>query len=148
MLRSIKSLLGYTVRATDGDVGGAVDFLFDAQYWMVRYMVVETGSWLVGRRVLIPPLVLGTPKWEERALSVSFTRDQVQHSLPVDFDKPVSRQMEEALYAHYGWSPSWVSARAKTAAKVIESAAEDDGGEMGVCAGGFATCTYPRPPIY
>ncbi len=126
MLRSIKSLGGYTVQATDGGVGGVVDFFFDAYYWAVRYMVVETGSWLVGRRVLIPPLALGTPKWEKRALPVRLTRDQVKNSPPVDFDKPVSRQMEKALHNHYGWPPYWSGTRAEAAAEVIESAAEEE----------------------
>jgi hypothetical protein len=62
MLRSLKELQGYTVRATDGDVGSLGDFYFDDQSWTIRYLVIDTGNWLKGRRVLIPPAVGGAPK--------------------------------------------------------------------------------------
>lgn len=53
MLRNLKDLQGYALRATDGDVGTVKDFYFDDERWVVRYLVVETGSWLASRRVLI-----------------------------------------------------------------------------------------------
>jgi len=35
------------------------DFLFDDDTWLVRWLVIDTGSWLSGRKVLLPPSVLG-----------------------------------------------------------------------------------------
>ena len=61
MLRSLKELQGYTISATDGDIGSVHDFYFDDQHWTVRYLVVDTGGWLSGRRVLVSPLALGRP---------------------------------------------------------------------------------------
>ena len=37
MLRSLKELEGYSVTATDGDIGTVVDFFFDDQRHAVRY---------------------------------------------------------------------------------------------------------------
>ena len=59
MLRNLKDLQGYALRATDGDVGTVKDFYFDDDRWVVRYLVVETGSWLASRRVLISPFSIG-----------------------------------------------------------------------------------------
>ena len=42
MLRSSKDLEGYTVTATDGEVGSVVNFLLDDEHWVVRYLVVQT----------------------------------------------------------------------------------------------------------
>jgi hypothetical protein len=53
MLRSVKELQGYAIRAIDGDIGQVHDFYFDDQSWLIRYLVVDTGNWLPGRRVLI-----------------------------------------------------------------------------------------------
>ena len=58
MLRSIDSLKGYTLAASDGEIGKCADFLFDDRDWTVRYMVSDTGGWLSGRKVLISPLAL------------------------------------------------------------------------------------------
>jgi hypothetical protein len=49
MLRSIKQLYGDELRATDGEIGHIKDFYFDDQNWAVRYVVVDTGSWLSGQ---------------------------------------------------------------------------------------------------
>lgn len=41
MLRSVKELEGYTLRATDGDIGTVRDFYFDDRDWTVRYLAAE-----------------------------------------------------------------------------------------------------------
>ena len=53
MLRTTKDLEHYAIGATDGDIGRVKDFYFDDDAWVVRYLVVDTGAWLLGRRVLI-----------------------------------------------------------------------------------------------
>jgi hypothetical protein len=126
MLRSLKELQGYAVRATDGDVGWLRDFYFDDQSWTVRYLVVETGNWLKGRQALIPPIVGGAPKWEKQTLPVRITKAQVEGSPQIDADKPASRRMEEKLQAYYGWPPYWASTRALAAVDVINEAIETE----------------------
>jgi len=42
MLRSVKSLEGSAIGATDGAVGKVKDFYFDDQAWVVRYLIVDT----------------------------------------------------------------------------------------------------------
>ena len=50
MLRNVKDLRGYAIRATDGVIGRVDDFYFDDEDWGVRYLVVDTGGWLSGRK--------------------------------------------------------------------------------------------------
>jgi sporulation protein YlmC with PRC-barrel domain len=61
MLRGISTLQGLTVAATDGEIGSVYDVYFDAKQWTVRYFVVDTGTWLSGRRVLVSPMAFRTP---------------------------------------------------------------------------------------
>jgi hypothetical protein len=107
MLRSMKELEGYTIRATDGDIGQLNDIYFEDDRWVVRYLVVETGSWLSSRKVLISPIAIGRPNWTDRVLHVSITRDQVKNSPDIDTDKPVSRQQEMRLHGYYGYPYYW-----------------------------------------
>jgi uncharacterized protein YrrD len=109
MLRNLKDLHGYALRATDGDVGTIKDFYFDDDRWVVRYLVVETGSWLASRKVLISPVSLGTPDHDEQVLPVSITREQVRNSPDIDTDKPVSRQHEMDYLGYYGYPAYWDS---------------------------------------
>jgi hypothetical protein len=106
MLRSLRDLHGYHVRAADGDVGRADDFLFDDERWTVRYAVVDTGGWMEEALTLISPVALREADWESRTLVADLTRDQVESSPPIDRDAPVDRQRRVDLHAHYGW-PYW-----------------------------------------
>jgi hypothetical protein len=107
MLRSMKNLENYAIHATDGAIGHVQDFYFDDRAWVVRYLVVETGSWLSSRKVLISPLSIGQPNWAEKLLPVWITREQVKNSPDIDTDKPVSRQHEIQYLGFYGYPYYW-----------------------------------------
>ncbi len=107
MKRSLKSLVGFAMGAVDGDIGEVKEFYFDDKEWTIRYIIVETGSWLLGRKVLIAPQAVLTPDWEGKIFPVNLTKDQIKNSPNIDTDKPVSRQEELELYAHYPWSGYW-----------------------------------------
>ena len=107
MLLSIKNLLRYKIEATDGGIGHVDSFLFDDQEWTIRYLVIDTGNWLPGRKVLVPPSALGKPGGMIDAFPVEFSREQVKNSPDINTEKPVSRQQEIELYAYYNWSPYW-----------------------------------------
>ena len=100
---------------------GSVDqFYFDDETWTVRDLVVETGNWLSGRKVLISPISLGKADWNTQRLDVTLTKKQVEKSPDIDTHKPVSRQHETAFLGYYGypyycggvylWGPSPYSA--------------------------------------
>jgi hypothetical protein len=107
MLHSARDLEKYTIGATDGDIGSVYDLYFDDRTWTVRYIVVDTGNWLPGRRVLISPLSVKEPSWSLQRLGVGLTKGEVRDSPDIDTAKPVSRQHELALATYYGLAPYW-----------------------------------------
>mgnify|MGYP002628985192 CR=1 FL=1 len=107
MLNIASKTIGYDIVATDGELGTVSDFLFDDASWKVRWLVVDTGNWLPGRKVLLPPMVLGHPNPDEKQFPVRMTKQQVKDSPDIDTERPVSRQMEADVYEYYGWSPYW-----------------------------------------
>jgi sporulation protein YlmC with PRC-barrel domain len=107
MLHKVKDLRGDKIAASDGDIGQVDQVYFDDQDWRVRYIVVDTGGWLSGRKVLISPVSIDRAKSSENAIAVDLSREQVEHSPSVDADKPVDRQYEEAYARHYGLSLYW-----------------------------------------
>ncbi|HEX6981095.1 MAG TPA: PRC-barrel domain-containing protein [Alphaproteobacteria bacterium] len=104
---SIDDVRGASIRAEDGTIGTVDDVYFDDARWIIRYLVVDTGGWLSGRKVLIAPAALDRPDLLNREFPVTLTKAQVAGSPDIATDKPVSRQQEERLHAHYGWSPYW-----------------------------------------
>ncbi len=97
-----------SLAALDGEIGRIKDALFDDQQWGVRYLVVSTGDWLSGRDVLISPRSLEAPVAGQTHLNVQLTREQVENSPDVDFEKPIPRRIEQDFYSYYGWTPYWV----------------------------------------
>lgn len=107
MLRSLKEIIGYDIKATNGEIGKVNDFLFDDRQWTIRYLVADTGTWLIDRLVLISPYALGEPEWKSKEFSVKLTKDQVKDSPKIENDMPVSRQEEVKLAEYYGWPDYW-----------------------------------------
>ena len=107
MLRPVSKLNGYKIEASDGHIGSVNDFLFDDATWKVRWLVVDTGHWLPGRKVLIHPSAIGAIDDERQSVSVNLTKARVKDSPAIQRDQPVSRQMESGLYGYYGCDPYW-----------------------------------------
>ncbi|MEO7493391.1 MAG: PRC-barrel domain-containing protein [Massilia sp.] len=106
MLRNVNILDKSKVNAIDGEIGNVEDIYFDDLAWAVRYLTVDTGTWLTRREVLISPYSV-VPPLVGNAINVSLTRDQVKDSPDIDTHKPVSRQHEREYLGYYGYPTYW-----------------------------------------
>ena len=107
MQYSVKDLKGCAIGATDGDIGKLDDFYFDDEFWTIRYLVTETGNWLLNRKVLISPFAIIKADLARERLNVTLTKKQVAESPSIDTDKPVSRQHEAYYHDYYGYPYYW-----------------------------------------
>jgi uncharacterized protein YrrD len=108
MLSKAKTLKGYSIQTTDDETIGKVkEFYFDDQYWTVRYLVANTGTWLSVRQVLISPYALVAVNTDRENIVVELTKKQIEDSPSLDSDKPVSRQFETEYYGYYKWQTYW-----------------------------------------
>jgi hypothetical protein len=98
---------GYAIEACDGKLGIVSDLLFEDDGWIIRWLVVDIGHRLPGRKVLLPLSALGQPDRALRSFPVKLTMQQVEDSPDVDTDQTVSRQIEAHVYDYYGWDPYW-----------------------------------------
>src|SRR5207302_1701087 len=80
MLHSTSNLFGRTLLAEDGEIGKVDEMYFDTNTWTVRYLVVRTGNWLNGRRVLLSPSVVRRIDPEGNQVVVGLSREQVRQS--------------------------------------------------------------------
>jgi len=107
MLRSAKELEKYKIKAIDGEIGKLVDFYFDDHKWIIRYIIVDTGTWLAEKLVLISPESFKKLDKETSTLELNLNKQQIEDSPEVDKDRPVSRQQETELIGYYGWPMYW-----------------------------------------
>jgi uncharacterized protein YrrD len=95
--------------ATDGGIGKVEECYFDDQAWIIVYLIVKTGNWLSGRKVLISPVALITGSDRTATFPVNLTKAQISNSPDIDTDLPVSRQQEIALHQYYPWQSYWAT---------------------------------------
>jgi hypothetical protein len=107
MLRPVHDLQQLSLAASDGNIGEVTDVYFDDENWAIRYLVVDAGTWLSSRKVLISPISAGKPDWLAKTLSVSLTREQVKSSPAIDTNLPVSRQYEARYSGYYLYPYYW-----------------------------------------
>jgi uncharacterized protein YrrD len=109
MIHSFKALQDYKVAASDGDIGSVDDLFFDEDTSVVRWIVIDTGGWLSGRKVLMSPAAFGPAEHASHSLPTSHSREQVEKSPDVASHRPVSRHAEQAIHDYYSWEPYWHS---------------------------------------
>jgi hypothetical protein len=85
-LRSCASVSGYHVEATDGTIGHIADYLFDDDTWTLRYLVIDTGNWLPGKRVVISSEWVERVSWNERKAYVSMSKQSIRDAPEYDRD--------------------------------------------------------------
>jgi hypothetical protein len=107
MLRDVDTLIGSALNGTDGEIGHVGDAYFDDEAWTIRYLVVDTGTWLTNRKVLISPHSVTQPFRASGIIDVCLTREQVRNSPDIDTHRPVSRQHEREYLGYYGYPTYW-----------------------------------------
>lgn len=112
MYQDLKQLYGRKLRASDGEIGHVQDFYFDDLTWAIRYVVVDTGTWLTGKQVLLSPHAFGPQGFGRSdsdfgSLRVHLTRKQIADCPSIETHRPVSRQYEQNYFRYYGWPTYW-----------------------------------------
>lgn len=115
---NVRKLETAEVRARDGVLGRIDDFLFDDATWTVRYVVVDTGVWLAGRRVLLAPHAINGHAADTNCVSINLTQEQIRTSPEASSDQ-VTREHEARLHEHYRWSVYWTPSRTPFASDAL-----------------------------
>ncbi|AEV87696.1 hypothetical protein ACWT_6684 [Actinoplanes sp. SE50] len=76
-------LVGYQVEATDGHIGSVDQASYDVGG---AFLVVDTGPWIFGRKVLLPAGTVQNVDQADRKVYVDRTKDQIKASPEYDKD--------------------------------------------------------------
>ena len=78
MLHKVKTLLGYHIKATDGEIGHVDDVLIGETGGDVRYFVVDTSNWIGGKSVLISTALVEKIDSPHSQIHVNLTRAAIK----------------------------------------------------------------------
>ena len=107
-LRSMSEVTGYALRARDGAIGHVADLLIDDADWAIRWLVVDTGTWLLGgRQVLVSPGWITAVSWGQQEVAVDLRRATIEQGPVYDHAVPVDREYETRLFGYYDRPSYW-----------------------------------------
>ncbi len=106
-VQSIREASNSSLKATDGAIGHVTDFFIDDENWTIRYLLIDTGTWLPDKQVLIAPAWVDIADWDHASIHVTVSRDQVKQSPEYDSTVPLGRSYEGELHEHYGYPEYW-----------------------------------------
>jgi uncharacterized protein YrrD len=109
MLHLAHKITGAAVKGTDGEIGTVEDFYFEEDRWTVRYLLVDTGKWFSGKRVLISPMSVRSG-WGRMGVRLGLTKDQVWNSPEFNDGESWSPAGESHVLAYYGYPAYWGAA--------------------------------------
>lgn len=99
LYQAMKQIRGDDIFARDGAIGAVDDLYFDDEHWAVRYLVVDTGTWLRGHKVLISPASVLPVQPRADAIKVDLTRKQIEDAPGIEgaAQKPHLRSSRELV---------------------------------------------------
>jgi sporulation protein YlmC with PRC-barrel domain len=108
MLRPVKNILNYRILATDGEIGGVSDLIVDDQEMKLRYLVIDTGNWLPGKKVVLSTAWISSVAPERDTVVMNIEKKRIQEAPEYKPDGEFSRDYEARLHDYYRFPYYWL----------------------------------------
>jgi hypothetical protein len=92
-------LAGYGVEALDGEVGRILE---TSQEIGTRYLLVDTGPWILGKKVMLPAGIIRRVDVQNERVYVSRTKDEIKNAPEFEVRRHHDPRYREALTVYYG----------------------------------------------
>jgi hypothetical protein len=96
---SSANLAGYEVEASDGGIGKIDEASNDVG---ASYIVVDTGPWIFGKKVLLPAGVIDRVDTAEEKVYVNRTKDEIKESPEFDAEHYRDTDYRDRVGSYYG----------------------------------------------
>ena len=93
-------LTGFKVEATDGSIGKIDEATYEVGG---SYIIVDTGPWIFGKKVMLPAGVVQRVDPEEESVFVNRTKDEIKNAPEFDQDN-IGDEYRGQLGDYYGGS--------------------------------------------
>ena len=96
---STENLTGFKVEAVDGGIGKVDDANSDVG---ASWVVVDTGPWIFGKKVMLPAGVIRLVDTDEETVFVNRTKEQIKNAPEFDPDAFSGESYRGKLGSYYG----------------------------------------------
>lgn len=91
-------LTGFGVEALDGGIGSVDDVSHQTG---TGHLVIDTGPWIFGRKVMLPAGVISGVDVEHRSITVALMKEQIKNAPELDEDRYADPAYRDELARHY-----------------------------------------------
>ena len=98
-LPEMPDLTRFDVEATDGSIGHVDEATYDVG---ASYLVVDTGPWIFGKKVLIPASVIQRIDLDAKKVHLGLTKDQIKSAPEFDQETYKSEEYRDRIGTYYG----------------------------------------------
>jgi len=92
-------LTGFEIEATDGGIGKIDEASNEVG---ASFLVVDTGPWILGKKVLLPAGVIDTVDLDAQTVYVNRTKDEIKNSPEFDEDRYRDSAYRNEIGSYYG----------------------------------------------
>jgi len=92
-------LTGYSVEAIDGGIGKVDDATYEVGG---SFIVVDTGPWIFGKKVMLPAGVIDRMDPSEETIYVNQTKDQIKGAPEFDETRHTDEAYRSEIGGYYG----------------------------------------------
>lgn len=92
-------LAGFSVEAVDGGIGKVDEATYDTSS---SYIVVDTGPWIFGKKVMLPAGVIQRVDLDSETVFVERTKDEIKNAPEFDAEHYRDESYREELGGYYG----------------------------------------------
>lgn len=93
---------GYNVEAADGSIGKVDETSHEVEG--AGYIIVDTGTWIFGKKVLLPAGVIESVDRDEETVYVNRTKDEIEAAPEYDKDRQGDDAYRDEIGGYYARS--------------------------------------------
>ena len=94
-----RNVIGYGVEARDGSIGKVDDATYEVGS---SYLVVDTGPWIFGKKVMLPAGVIKSVDHENEKIFVERTKDEIKNAPEFEDSFILDEEYRGKLGSYYG----------------------------------------------
>lgn len=93
-IQSTRYLMGRPLKTNDGEIGHVEDFIVNTDTWVLTDIIVTTGIWHFGKKVLIPVELVESIDNSNEIISLNCSKEDIRNHRGYDPLEPVEEQEE------------------------------------------------------
>ncbi len=121
------NVVGYRVEAADGHIGKVDEATTNVDG---SYLVVDTGPWIFGKKVLLPAGVINRIDYDDEKVYVSRTKDQIKNAPEFDPEQYATPEYREKVGTYFDGTYSAVPGATGYAGSLVPPLNADAAGAL------------------